>query len=452
MSPAYTDALRQYNAYRVAVEGALLCYAPFRSMYIGQKGKVSACCFGRTYVLGYVTQNTLLKIRQGENTAKLREALLNNDLSKGCQLCAEQINGHNFENANALHFENYPQNALPYPNLLEFELSNECNLECVMCHGLSSSLIRAKREKLPPLEGHYDDTFIAQLDEFIPHLYEAKFFGGEPFLIDIYLRIWERMVAMNPSIRIAVQTNGTVLNSRTKDLLERGNFNIGVSIDGADKKTYEAIRINGKFEQVIDNLHYFHDYCKRKNTFFGLSACAMQENRYGLATLVRLANSFECSIYFNTVFYPRHSSLKFLDKTELLRTIDFLLKEDLPANTQVQQKNKVHFTNMLKQMQHWAETDVATEEKSQYIYFDTPQALFEFSWQKLRLSKEENKYDLQELREKMGAFFAVIAHRKLPLEIIRLENEDESAFDFMLYMIMTEPAEQIAVMLERMYL
>ncbi len=51
-----------------------------------------------------------------------------------------------------------------------------------------------------------------------------------------------------------------------------------------------------------------------------------------------------------------------------------------------------------------------------------------------------------------GALFAVIAHRKLTVEIIRLANEDESAFDFMLYMIMTEPAEQIAVMLERMYL
>lgn len=444
------DTLASYNQYRKAPVDAPLCYAPFRSMYIGHRGNISACCFGRTYKLGNITQQSLSEIWLGKNAQQLREALSRNDLSKGCHLCSEQINGRNFENVNALHFEHYPQNTTPYPSLLEFELSNECNLECVMCHGLSSSLIRAKREKLPPLEHCYDDHFLAQLDEFIPHLYEAKFFGGEPFLIEIYLNIWERMVRLNPAIRIAVQTNGTVLNSRIKNLLEQGKFHIGVSIDAADKTTYESIRVNGKFDQVMDNLHYFHDYCKRKNTFFGLSACAMQENRYGLANLVRLANSFECNVYFNTVFYPRHSSLKFLDTEELKKIIVFLQAEELPEKSPVQTKNKKQFKNMLRQLEYWAVTDIAEEEQERFLFFYTPQALQEFVRQKLLLTKQS--YDQTEINQRIGLLFAVIKKRNLPTHLIRLEKENSSEFDFMLHLLLTESAEQIVVGLERMYL
>ncbi len=446
------DIQDAYNIHRAAPEGAPLCYAPFKSMYIGHKGKVSACCFGRTYLLGNVTQNSLWEIWQGEQTQKLREALSNNDLSKGCLVCAEQMNGHNFENVNALHFERYPQNTTPYPSLLEFELSNECNLECVMCHGLSSSLIRSKREKLPPLNNVYDDSFMAQLDVFIPHLYEAKFFGGEPFLIEIYLKIWEQMVRLNPAIRIAVQTNGTVLNNRTKDLLERGHFNIGVSIDGADKATYEAIRINGKYEQVMDNLHYFHDYCKRKKTFFGLSACAMQENRYGLANLVRLANTFECNVYFNTVFYPRHSSLKFLDTEELKKTIATLEAEEFPENSPSQRKNKKQFQNMLRQLEFWAEMDIENEEKDRYLFFDNPEALQDFVHQRLRETNQEKSYDQTELSQKIGSLFAVIKKQNLPIHLVRLEKENYSEVDFMLHLLLNESAEQVVVLLKRMYL
>jgi MoaA/NifB/PqqE/SkfB family radical SAM enzyme len=75
------------------------------------------------------------------------------------------------------------------PKVMEFELSNECNLECVMCNGSFSSSIRKNREKLPPIISPYNDDFVNELDAFIPHLTDAKFLGGEPFMIEIYLKI-----------------------------------------------------------------------------------------------------------------------------------------------------------------------------------------------------------------------------------------------------------------------
>src|SRR6185295_19977224 len=73
-----------------------------------------------------------------------------------------------------------------YPKLMEFEISNVCNLECTMCTGFFSSSIRHNREHLPPIKTPYDDAFVRQLEPFVPHLKAARFLGGEPFLIRTY--------------------------------------------------------------------------------------------------------------------------------------------------------------------------------------------------------------------------------------------------------------------------
>jgi MoaA/NifB/PqqE/SkfB family radical SAM enzyme len=91
------------------------------------------------------------------------------------------------------YFRNKLTGHINYPRVMEFELSNECNLECVMCNGYFSSSIRKNREKLPASVSPYNDQFVDELDQFIPHLTDAKFLGGEPFMIDIYLKIWERI-------------------------------------------------------------------------------------------------------------------------------------------------------------------------------------------------------------------------------------------------------------------
>jgi MoaA/NifB/PqqE/SkfB family radical SAM enzyme len=72
------------------------------------------------------------------------------------------------------------------------------------------------------------------------------------------------IIAINPKCLIMVQTNGMVLNERIKNLLSRGNFQIGVSIDSLKKEVYETIRPHGKLERVMENINYFSEYSKRK--------------------------------------------------------------------------------------------------------------------------------------------------------------------------------------------
>ncbi|MDP6909849.1 MAG: SPASM domain-containing protein, partial [Flavobacteriales bacterium] len=214
-SPEFTqEGLKDYNQSRPLGPQKKVCWAPFKSLYFGHYGKAIACCYNRTYILGNYPEQSIDEIWRGQQAENLRKYISNNNLDHGCQGCKSQILARNFDATKAKQYDQVKLNRNGYPSVMEFELSNVCNLECEMCSGDFSSLIRQNREGKPPLEEPYDEAFVEQLEEFIPHLEEVKFYGGEPFLIDIYYQIWEKIIEINPTVRISVQTNGTILNNR----------------------------------------------------------------------------------------------------------------------------------------------------------------------------------------------------------------------------------------------
>ncbi len=189
----------EYNSHRKPEARQYLCHAPFKSIYFGHGGKAVACCYNRSHVLGQYPARSIKDIWFGKEADQLRDYIRQNDLSLGCFGCRQQMTAHNFDAVKARQYDERRINPNHYPSVMEFELSNVCNLECEMCSGEFSSLIRAKREKLPPIVSVYDAAFVDQLEEFIPYLEEVKFYGGEPFLIDIYYDIWERIMRINPA-------------------------------------------------------------------------------------------------------------------------------------------------------------------------------------------------------------------------------------------------------------
>ena len=159
---------------------------------------------------------------------------------------------------------------------------------------------------------------------------DAKFLGGEPFMIEIYLSIWERILKINPGIRMHITTNGTFLNSRIKKLLEGLNAGIIISIDSVEKETYKKIRINGNYDKVMENLDYFIDYTRRKKTFISMAACPMTNNWRELPQMLEFCLSRNIALYFNAVFTPEELSLRDLSSKDLGEVISFLENYSLP--------------------------------------------------------------------------------------------------------------------------
>jgi molybdenum cofactor biosynthesis enzyme MoaA len=360
-------------------------------MFFGRNGMVSACCVRREPPYGSWPERSIAEIWFGDERKRLDRALQDNILPLGCDICADQLLAGNFRGTVAATFDRSADRApaapdvpahpswfrklipggrsatLPadtkdrtYPIRLEFELSNKCNLECAMCSGEFSSLVRANREGRPPLTDVYDERFVQQLREFIPHLKEADFRGGEPFIIEIYHDIWELLMELNPDCVVSITTNGTALSPRIKRVLENLNAHVIVSIDSLHAPTYESIRRNAKLDRVLANIDTFHEIASRRQKTMGLAFCAMPSNWQEIPDLVSFANARNATIRMNTVYYPAGSSIGSLPYQRQAHIAASLRQSLRSPNSPIEAVNNKAVEDFCLQVEHW--TSITNDE------------------------------------------------------------------------------------------
>lgn len=308
--PEDRKRITDYNNHRPYGPAPRLCYAPYSNIFFNTEGRAIVCCKNTKVVLGRYPDNNLHSMWFGGKVAALRDYIQHHDLSHGCYKCREALHSGNYGSMTAAGFDflrAWP--ASDYPRMMEFELSNVCNLECVMCSGRVSSGIRKHREGMSALEMKYDQGFVDQLHEFIPHLKQARFYGGEPFLIDIYYDIWSAIIKKNPAVDLYVLTNGTVLNDRVKRLLDKGNFTINVSMDSFQKKLYEEIRKNANYEETFANLHFFSELMKKRKRRLTLFITPMRMNWKEIPHMVEQCSLWDIDVYFSPAYFPETVSL-----------------------------------------------------------------------------------------------------------------------------------------------
>jgi len=359
-----------YNTARDCRDKRSICHAPGYSMYFGRDGLVTACCYSRANPLGQIPDQTIAEIWFGKAYGKMRGEVGRNILPTGCETCVDQLRARNFKGLLAAQFDPFARTPgearslrwktllqsgklLPYPSRMEFELSNKCNLECAMCSGFFSSSIRSNREKLPPLPQVYDKSFAQQIREFVPHLKEAKFFGGEPFLIDLYYEVWELFIELNPSCRVAITTNSTVFTEKVRRVVEKLNCQIIVSLDSLNKATYESIRVNATFEKTMANLDLFMEINREKNQPLSMAVCPMVSNWRELPEMVEFANRRGLLLFFNTVLFPEESSLKSLSKKKQKALLEVLRKALRVPTNPIEENNNRALEDVCLQVEMW---------------------------------------------------------------------------------------------------
>lgn len=324
MTPEQFD---RYQGSRDCADKRSLCHAPSYGMHLAQNGTVLACGYTRFDPLGHYPKQSLTEIWFGEKAEAMRRAMRGREFPKSCQLCRTQAEGGLYQQLRARAYDplarkpldKFRAKALNFlgsgrfaemPASISFELANICNLECVMCLGMLSSSIRQNRDRLPPLPQHYGPELLEELRFFVPHLREGLFFGGEPFLIPLYLDIWELFIELNPSCKICVTTNGTVLNQRVRRIVESlPNLEVVVSLDAVTKETYEKIRVNASFERVMDNLRYFRDAMRAHGRRLMITPTFMVHNAPEFQTLWDFCNREEIALDVGVLTTPPELSL-----------------------------------------------------------------------------------------------------------------------------------------------
>jgi radical SAM protein with 4Fe4S-binding SPASM domain len=89
-------------------------------------------------------------------------------------------------------------------------------------------------------------------------IYEKKptFFliGGEPLLHNDFIRIIKYIKAQIPDSFIDTNTNGTLLNKCSDELIDSGIDAVYISLDGSNSEINNAIRGSNNFEKVTKNI------------------------------------------------------------------------------------------------------------------------------------------------------------------------------------------------------
>ena len=148
------------------------------------------------------------------------------------------------------------------PKEICFDFDYTCNFKCPSCRidminhnqGPMNKINKSLVEKIKTL---IIDRYI---EENIP--LTIRWAGGEPLVSHAYLSIWEYIVERKAgNIKNIIQTNGSYLKKRhrlVKDFLPYIN-QLRISFDAGSAETYSKIRVNGSWEELLDNCKYIKD-------------------------------------------------------------------------------------------------------------------------------------------------------------------------------------------------
>lgn len=276
-----------------------ICCAPHSTINFDITGDMNVCCYNRKFSIGKFPDITIKDAWFGKERQKLIKALDEEmDFTHGCGLCYKGIIT---KNTNVMInkfevFRNFIDSKMP--SNMEFEFGTVCNYECIMCGGKWSSSIRKNREKLPPIITPYNESFIDQLEMFIPFLKNTNFLGGETFLTPLYYKIWDLIALKNKNLPVFVTTNGSIYNKRVQEIFDKlPNMRLVISADSLKKEPYELIRKNSNYENFIKNIKIFLEQRKMASIAF----CPMIQNIYEVHEIIEFCIKNGLYLYFNTV-------------------------------------------------------------------------------------------------------------------------------------------------------
>ena len=184
-----------------------------------------------------------------------------------------------------------------YPRRLVLELTNRCNLNCVMC-GRNSATFRPTTLDM--------DTFRA-LEPLMDHVEEVTLMGwGEPTVNPGFADML-RTIA-DHGARAYFCTNGMRLDALADVILDTNVEVFAVSVDGATQESNAAIRRGSDLARICDSLRSLFSAARERGQeppWVNFVLCAMRENLAELPAVVRLAHETgvrEVKVVYLTAF------------------------------------------------------------------------------------------------------------------------------------------------------
>lgn len=187
-----------------------------------------------------------------------------------------------------------------YPRRLVFELTNACNLNCVMC-GRNDAYFK------PTV---FNIDWINKFNDILNKVEEVTLMGwGEPTMHPQFINILKKLNQYN--VRKYFCTNGMKLGELRESIFENKVDIIAISLDGANEETNNKIRKGSDFNEIIGYLKDIVEEKKKRNVnypYMNFVITAMKSNFHQIPDMVKLAHEIgleEVKVVYLTVFSER---------------------------------------------------------------------------------------------------------------------------------------------------
>jgi MoaA/NifB/PqqE/SkfB family radical SAM enzyme len=330
------------------------CMHPFTGLATREDGAIQACC--RSHPIGFIQDNTLEEIWNGDTVKRIRYQVLNNERPLECDPCF-RLEDQGVESLRQRHIAGIiPEARINlYPNALdslkddytmpfeiptmELKLNNLCNLKCRMCHPGDSTawndwgevkefykgegqvifdIVEEHNLERKPLLDKFEDNpnWWASLEKNLSYFRRVEFAGGEPLMDPQHYRILDMLAPYGHQIEIKYATNLTTLGKSNRTIWEYWpkfkSVAVNVSIDGI-RSSYEYIRGNASWSELINNIRQIQTI---PNISRIVGAVAVQvSNVLILDKMIEyFLNDLGIVFYTNMVQYPNVLSAQVLPK------------------------------------------------------------------------------------------------------------------------------------------
>jgi len=183
---------------------------------------------------------------------------------------------------------------------LRLAIDDSCNLRCPSCR---KNLIFHK-------EGYAFNLGIRLADRINEWLYQHQHpiqvhigSDGDPFASHVYRHFMEH-TPKRDDIKYSILTNGLMFKEfhhRVPHVMNNLQ-ELGVSMDGATKETYEKLRLGGKWEKIKSNLQSIADSKNKYDFCLKFHMVVQQDNWCEMKAMAELAESYGVDeIYFNII-------------------------------------------------------------------------------------------------------------------------------------------------------
>jgi len=167
-----------------------------------------------------------------------------------------------------------------FPKLIHVELSTKCNLACRTC-----SITRPGRDR--ELTYLSMDT-LERLRPALPYISDCKLHGGgEPFMHPQVDQVIE--VFRDEGVRLNTVTNATLIRERLGRLIGETFSSLTVSVDGADRETFEYVRLGATWDRLLRGLGHINEH-RNRDFRLVIGVVMLKCNIHQLPDFVRFAH------------------------------------------------------------------------------------------------------------------------------------------------------------------